>query len=139
VCCSPVKASLIASTPTFHCRGGVLWCRFDRELLFPMPDLTARRSILAIHSRRWQPQLPVELLDDLAQRTGGYCGADLRVRLSHWLFVELEGFPSEFIGCMTIGKPQSGICQTLATSSVCQAGGTCYAHPADEPNKFGNF
>lgn len=54
-------------------------CRFDRELLFPMPDLTARRSILAIHSRHWQPPPPPELLDDLAQRTGGYCGADLRV------------------------------------------------------------
>lgn len=44
-----------------------------------MPDLAARRSILAIHSRHWQPQPPAKLLDDLAQQTGGYCGADLRV------------------------------------------------------------
>lgn len=44
-----------------------------------MPDLAARRSILAIHSRHWQPQPPPKLLDDLAQQTGGYCGADLRV------------------------------------------------------------
>lgn len=54
-------------------------CRFDRELLFPMPDLAARRSILVIHSRRWAPQPAPALLDDLAQLTGGYCGADLRV------------------------------------------------------------
>lgn len=54
--------------------------RFDRELLFPMPDLAARRSILTIHSRHWTPPPAPALLDDLAQRTGGYCGADLRVR-----------------------------------------------------------
>eukprot|EP00775_Hariotina_reticulata_P011166 gene11166-11316_t len=52
--------------------------RFDRELLFPLPDLAGRRAILAIHSRRWQPPPAAELLDELAVATGGYCGADIK-------------------------------------------------------------
>jgi ATP-dependent 26S proteasome regulatory subunit len=54
--------------------------RFDRELLFPLPDLAARRTILGIHSRAWSPQPTPVLLDELARLTGGYCGADIKVR-----------------------------------------------------------
>lgn len=50
-------------------------------MLFPMPDLAARRSILAIHSRRWATPPAPQLLDELATLTGGFCGADLRVRV----------------------------------------------------------
>jgi SpoVK/Ycf46/Vps4 family AAA+-type ATPase len=53
--------------------------RFDRELLFPLPDLAARRTILGIHSRAWSPQPASELLDEVARLTGGYCGADIKV------------------------------------------------------------
>jgi SpoVK/Ycf46/Vps4 family AAA+-type ATPase len=53
--------------------------RFDRELLFPLPDLAARRTILGIHSRAWSPQPAPALLDELARLTGGYCGADIKV------------------------------------------------------------
>jgi SpoVK/Ycf46/Vps4 family AAA+-type ATPase len=53
--------------------------RFDRELLFPLPDLAARRTILGIHSRAWSPQPTPALLDELARLTGGYCGADIKV------------------------------------------------------------
>lgn len=53
-------------------------CRFDRELLFPLPNLTARRAILDIHTRAWSPAPSKPLLDDLAGRCVGYCGADLK-------------------------------------------------------------
>ncbi|KAF6261685.1 hypothetical protein COO60DRAFT_1699727 [Scenedesmus sp. NREL 46B-D3] len=52
--------------------------RFDRELLFPLPDLAARRTILGIHSRAWSPRPGAALLDELARLTGGYCGADIK-------------------------------------------------------------
>jgi hypothetical protein len=42
--------------------------------------LAGRRAILAIHSRRWQPPPAADLLDELAVATGGYCGADIKVR-----------------------------------------------------------
>eukprot|EP00879_Flechtneria_rotunda_P032686 GHRR01035944.1.p1 GENE.GHRR01035944.1~~GHRR01035944.1.p1 ORF type:complete len:299 (+),score=94.12 GHRR01035944.1:877-1773(+) len=52
--------------------------RFDRELLFPLPDLAARRSILCIHTRSWQPAPADSLVNELAVMTGGYCGADIK-------------------------------------------------------------
>ncbi|WIA11343.1 hypothetical protein OEZ85_011465 [Tetradesmus obliquus] len=52
--------------------------RFDRELLFPLPDLAARRTILGIHSRAWSPPPAPGLLDELARLTVGYCGADIK-------------------------------------------------------------
>lgn len=53
--------------------------RFDRELLFPLPNVEARASILEIHTRGWaQPPAP-ELRAQLAGTTAGYCGADLKV------------------------------------------------------------
>jgi hypothetical protein len=53
--------------------------RFDRELVFPLPSLHARASILGIHTRAWaQPPTP-DLLERLAQMCVGYCGADLKV------------------------------------------------------------
>ncbi|CAL8469143.1 g8684 [Coccomyxa elongata] len=52
--------------------------RFDRELVFPLPSLPARATILDIHTRAWsQPPSP-DLLDRLAQLCVGYCGADLK-------------------------------------------------------------
>lgn len=52
--------------------------RFDRELLFPLPNLAARAEILRIHTRKWaQPPSP-KLIDDLATLCVGYCGADLK-------------------------------------------------------------
>lgn len=51
--------------------------RFDRELYFPLPSATARRSILGIHTRAWSPPLAPSFLSALARATSGYCGADL--------------------------------------------------------------
>jgi transitional endoplasmic reticulum ATPase len=53
-------------------RGG----RFDRELEIGVPDEDGRREILEIHSRSLRLSDSVDL-DDIAQRTHGYVGADL--------------------------------------------------------------
>eukprot|EP00168_Porphyra_purpurea_P010296 TRINITY_DN2531_c0_g1_i23.p1 TRINITY_DN2531_c0_g1~~TRINITY_DN2531_c0_g1_i23.p1 ORF type:complete len:1273 (-),score=274.31 TRINITY_DN2531_c0_g1_i23:1097-4408(-) len=52
--------------------------RFDRELVFNLPNMAARRSILGIHTRAWTPPPAAPLLDAVAARAVGYCGADLR-------------------------------------------------------------
>ncbi|KAL1960787.1 hypothetical protein VTO42DRAFT_6617 [Malbranchea cinnamomea] len=52
--------------------------RFDREFYFPLPNTEARRAIIDIHTRGWDPPLSNEMKDELAQLTKGYGGADLR-------------------------------------------------------------
>jgi ATPase family AAA domain-containing protein 2 len=52
--------------------------RFDRELAFSLPDRGGRRTILDIHTAAWSPRPAPALLDDVAARTVGYCGADLK-------------------------------------------------------------
>ncbi|GAA96394.1 hypothetical protein E5Q_03061 [Mixia osmundae IAM 14324] len=52
--------------------------RFDREFYFPLPNLEARRKIIDIHTRDWQPPLATNIKDELAQMTKGYGGADMR-------------------------------------------------------------
>lgn len=53
--------------------------RFDREFFFPLPNKLARRKILEINTKTWEPALGPALLDNLADVTKGYGGADLRV------------------------------------------------------------
>jgi SpoVK/Ycf46/Vps4 family AAA+-type ATPase len=52
--------------------------RFDRELKFTLPSKADRRLQLAIHSKSFIPPLPDKLLEDLADQTAGFCGADLK-------------------------------------------------------------
>jgi len=52
--------------------------RFDREFYFPLPTTEARRAIIDIHSKGWEPPLADEFKDQLAKLTKGYGGADLR-------------------------------------------------------------
>lgn len=52
--------------------------RFDREFYFPLPNTDARRAIIDIHTRGWDPPLPSAIKDELAEMTKGYGGADLR-------------------------------------------------------------
>ena len=52
--------------------------RFDREFYFPLPNLEARRAILDIHTKGWDPPLESNFKDEVAQLTKGYGGADLR-------------------------------------------------------------
>lgn len=52
--------------------------RFDREFLFSLPDKNARKEILKIHTRDWNPK-PVDMfLEELAEHCVGYCGADIK-------------------------------------------------------------
>jgi SpoVK/Ycf46/Vps4 family AAA+-type ATPase len=55
--------------------------RFDREFYFPLPNRDARKKIIGINTRKWDPQLSDETLDKLALLTKGYGGADLRVSI----------------------------------------------------------
>ncbi|ETN37401.1 uncharacterized protein HMPREF1541_08392 [Cyphellophora europaea CBS 101466] len=52
--------------------------RFDREFYFALPNTEARRAIIDIHTRGWNPPLAPEVKDELAKVTKGYGGADLR-------------------------------------------------------------
>ncbi|KAF2669513.1 AAA-domain-containing protein [Microthyrium microscopicum] len=52
--------------------------RFDREFYFPLPDKKARRAIIDIHTRNWDPPVDPKLKDDLADKAKGYGGSDLR-------------------------------------------------------------
>ena len=52
--------------------------RFDREIAIGVPDRGARRQILGIHSRR-MPLGPDVDLEQIAEITHGYVGADLEV------------------------------------------------------------
>ncbi|XP_054900311.1 ATPase family AAA domain-containing protein 2B isoform X1 [Poeciliopsis prolifica] len=52
--------------------------RFDREFLFSLPDKKARKQILEIHTRDWDPKLSEPFLNELAEKCVGYCGADIK-------------------------------------------------------------
>ncbi|KAL8953278.1 MAG: hypothetical protein Q9222_000844 [Ikaeria aurantiellina] len=52
--------------------------RFDREFYFPLPNRDARRMILDIHTKGWDPPLTSNFKDEIAGLTKGYGGADLR-------------------------------------------------------------
>ncbi|CAM4704056.1 unnamed protein product [Leuciscus chuanchicus] len=52
--------------------------RFDREFLFSLPDREARKDILKIHTRQWDPPLSDAFLEELAGKCVGYCGADIK-------------------------------------------------------------
>ncbi|PZC78481.1 hypothetical protein B5X24_HaOG202146 [Helicoverpa armigera] len=56
--------------------------RFDRELHFPPPHAAARRDILDIYTKEWQPRPSEDTLDYLAEVTGGYGGSDLKALCS---------------------------------------------------------
>ncbi|XP_067093707.1 ATPase family AAA domain-containing protein 2-like isoform X2 [Osmerus mordax] len=52
--------------------------RFDREFLFGLPDREARKDILKIHTRQWDPQPSDAFMEELADKCVGYCGADIK-------------------------------------------------------------
>lgn len=52
--------------------------RFDREFYFPLPDLDARKQIVTIHTKKWNPPLETKFVEHIARVTKGYGGADLR-------------------------------------------------------------
>ncbi|KAK3075990.1 TAT-binding protein-like protein 7, AAA ATPase [Teratosphaeriaceae sp. CCFEE 6253] len=68
--------------------------RFDREFYFPLPDVKARRAILDIHTKGWEPPLQSAFTDQLAEITKGYGGADLRALCTEAALNAVQGtFP----------------------------------------------
>lgn len=64
--------------------------RFDREFYFPLPTYEARKKIINIHTKDWQPPPDACLIDTLASRTVGYCGADLKALCSEAVLLALR-------------------------------------------------
>ncbi|XP_060062589.1 ATPase family AAA domain-containing protein 2-like [Ylistrum balloti] len=64
--------------------------RFDREFLFPLPSQEARRQILHIHTKAWNPKLLDMFVKEVAERTVGYCGADLKALCTESALIALR-------------------------------------------------
>lgn len=52
--------------------------RFDREFHFPLPGFKARKEILKVHTRKWDPQISDQFLTQIASKSHGFSGADLK-------------------------------------------------------------
>ncbi|KAE8605208.1 hypothetical protein XENTR_v10015025 [Xenopus tropicalis] len=64
--------------------------RFDREFLFSLPDQKARKHILQIHTRDWNPKLSDSFLEELAEKCVGYCGADIKALCTEAALIALR-------------------------------------------------
>ncbi|XP_063771370.1 ATPase family AAA domain-containing protein 2B isoform X2 [Pseudophryne corroboree] len=64
--------------------------RFDREFLFSLPDEKARKHILQIHTRDWNPRLSDVFLEELAETCVGYCGADIKALCTEAALIALR-------------------------------------------------
>uniref|UniRef100_A0ABM5GL25 ATPase family AAA domain-containing protein 2B isoform X2 n=1 Tax=Pogona vitticeps TaxID=103695 RepID=A0ABM5GL25_9SAUR len=64
--------------------------RFDREFLFSLPDQKARKHILQIHTRDWNPKLSDQFLEELAEKSVGYCGADIKALCTEAALIALR-------------------------------------------------
>lgn len=62
--------------------------RFDREFYFPLPNKEARKKIIKINTRVWDPPLEEGVVEMLAGATKGYGGADMRVSTKAWFWSE---------------------------------------------------
>ncbi|KAF8374776.1 lex-1 [Pristionchus pacificus] len=69
--------------------------RFDRELKFSLPDASARRDILDIHTKEWGGCKPApNVMEWLADGSSGYCGADLKFLCTEAVLIALrERYP----------------------------------------------
>ena len=71
--------------------------RFDREFYFALPNLEARREIINIHTKGWDPPLEPAFKDQLAELTKGYGGADLRALCTEAALNAIQGtYPQIF-------------------------------------------
>ncbi|NWS30254.1 ATAD2 protein, partial [Polioptila caerulea] len=52
--------------------------RFEREFRFNLPNKEARKEIFKIHTRDWTLKPSDNLLKDLAEKSVGFCGADIK-------------------------------------------------------------
>ena len=71
--------------------------RFDREIEIGVPDRNARKEILQIHTRNMPLAKDVNL-DELADKTHGYTGADIAALAREAAMVELRKLIPEILG-----------------------------------------
>ncbi len=71
--------------------------RFDREIEIGVPDRNARKEILQIHTRNMPLSKDVNL-DELADKTHGYTGADIAALAREAAMVELRRLIPEILG-----------------------------------------
>ncbi|XP_078503840.1 ATPase family AAA domain-containing protein 2B isoform X2 [Lissotriton helveticus] len=64
--------------------------RFDREFLFSLPNQKARKHILQIHTRDWNPKLSDAFLEEVAEKCVGYCGADIKALCTEAALIALR-------------------------------------------------
>ncbi|XP_069461978.1 ATPase family AAA domain-containing protein 2B isoform X2 [Ambystoma mexicanum] len=64
--------------------------RFDREFLFSLPNQKARKHILQIHTRDWNPTLSDAFLEEVAEKCVGYCGADIKALCTEAALIALR-------------------------------------------------
>lgn len=64
--------------------------RFDRELLFPLPNARARATILDINVNSWSPGVPAETKEWIVRNSIGYCGADIKALCSEATLIALR-------------------------------------------------
>lgn len=51
--------------------------RFDREFFFGLPKMNVREAIIRIHTKEWEHKPSDAQISELAEKTNGFCGADL--------------------------------------------------------------
>jgi transitional endoplasmic reticulum ATPase len=69
--------------------------RFERIIELPLPDEKAREDILEIHTKG-KPLSSEIKLSDIAAKTDGFSGADLRGLISHATFSTIERFLHQY-------------------------------------------
>ncbi|XP_077409262.1 ATPase family AAA domain-containing protein 2B isoform X2 [Vanacampus margaritifer] len=94
--------------------------RFDREFLFNLPDKTARKHILQIHTRDWNPKLSQPFVDELAEKCVGYCGADIKALCTEAALVALRRrYPQIYGSCVKLKLDVASI--VLGPTDFCRA------------------
>ncbi|XP_066467790.1 ATPase family AAA domain-containing protein 2B isoform X2 [Tiliqua scincoides] len=84
--------------------------RFDREFLFSLPDQKARKHILQIHTRDWNPKLSDPFLGELAEKCVGYCGADIKALCTEAALIALRRrYPQIYVSSQKLQLDVSSI------------------------------
>jgi len=73
--------------------------RFDRELLFPLPNAQARATILDINTSTWNPPIGADTKDWIVKHSVGYCGADIKALCSEATLVALRRTYPQIYSC----------------------------------------
>ncbi|KAL0212009.1 hypothetical protein RCL1_005635 [Eukaryota sp. TZLM3-RCL] len=82
--------------------------RFDRELVFDLPGEEGRLDILRIFTSKWKHTISNDLLVELARKTVGYSGADLKGLCSEAVVNCIRrSFPEAYVSDVRLELPAS--------------------------------